>query len=100
MSEQIKKEENSKISINWNDISIPITVDIRKSISNLIYEEARNLIKTDATFVKEMLAHVLIDNRKTIVDLLKPVLQEMFDDNGFHVKVSGWWDEIKAEKEK
>jgi len=90
MSEQNK---TNKLTIHWDGIDIPMNLNLDKSIQDLIYQEARKIIEKDTAFVQDMLNHVLIDNRKTIIQLLKPILKEMFEEQGFKITVHGWWED-------
>jgi hypothetical protein len=86
-------EEKLAVSFDWSGIKIPLGVDTKKAISKMVKDEAYNLINNDATFMKDMLAHVLIDNKKCIVELLKPVIRELFEEKAFTINIKGWWND-------
>jgi hypothetical protein len=86
-------DEKTKFRLSWSGIDIELPIDTGKAVQEFIKSEALKLITTDTSFMKDMINHVMVDNRKVIVELLKPVMREMFEDKAFSINIKGWWNE-------
>ena len=83
----------TNVTLCWSGIKFELPIDTGKAIQELIKSEALKLIRDDTSFMKEMINHVMIDNRKVIVELLKPVMKEMFEDKSLSISIKGWREE-------
>jgi hypothetical protein len=86
-------DEKTNITLSWSGIKFELPIDTGKAIQELIKSEALKLISNDTSFMKEMINHIMIDHRKVIVELLKPVMKEMFEDKAFSINIKGWWND-------
>jgi len=86
------KKDKSRITLNIGNVHIPLDEHLVKAIEEIVRRKMNDIMQNNET-MKKLLANAIMNHKKYLAEVLKPVVKTVFDDVVQDLRVKPYWDD-------